>query len=260
VYLVVNFSDMLYRLLFLMTIQFCVLRLNAQDFPVCTYKYFQNKKVSTKVCYDKDNRWGRASAYDRTGKEIYSKEVRRVAGHASVLFSYYPDGAVSVAEYSSAPDAGIQWYRSTTWFSQDGKITREESHSNDDLERVSVPVEFRKQDEQKVVQQTPPPAQNPAACAVIYETVLMVINRSGGNCVAKAKGRTPNDLGNELQMAPGDTMKWGSYILAQQFDNPLDHFELSARRGKVSLRVLPLMHLMRQESQSKRVYFFEVRK
>jgi hypothetical protein len=67
-------------------------------------------------------------------------------------------------------------------------------------------------------------------------------------------------MGNELSLTPGDTMKIGSYILAQQFDNPLDHFTLTARRGRTILKILPLMHLTRQESESKRVYFFEIRK
>ncbi|GAA4462228.1 hypothetical protein GCM10023093_08400 [Nemorincola caseinilytica] len=106
----------------------------AQEYTRCSYKYFvHGKGIATSQCYDKDGRWGKAKAYDRTGKEIYSRELRTVGGHSYVEFSYYDrSGAVKTARWSSAPDGGIQWYRSYTEFSEDGKIVNETKDSYDD--------------------------------------------------------------------------------------------------------------------------------
>jgi hypothetical protein len=102
------------------------------EYPLCKHTYFKGtKKVSTSLCYDKDNRFGKATAYNRKGEIIYEKSLRKIAGHSSVTFSYYSDGAVSKACYSDAPDAGIQWYKSDTWFKNNGTIDHVTEQSND---------------------------------------------------------------------------------------------------------------------------------
>jgi hypothetical protein len=101
----------------------------------CTTQYFtRSKQISTQQCNGEGStgRDGTATAYNKEGKVIYTKNTRRYAGHASVHFTYYPNGAVQKAEYSDAPDAGIQWYREVTTFNTDGTITNVTKQSNDD--------------------------------------------------------------------------------------------------------------------------------
>ena len=100
------------------------IQLLAQDYPTCTYTYFKGtKKVASSQCYDRDQRFGQARAFAADSHEIYRHGLRRIAGHESVTFQFYPSGAVRQAYMSSAPDAGIQWYHTTTEFSEQGAVT-----------------------------------------------------------------------------------------------------------------------------------------
>ena len=80
-------------------------------------------QLSSKAWMDVADRWGHSWAYDRSGRVIFERQTRKIGGHASVDFSYHPDGTVSKAEVSQAPDGGIQWYRSTTTFDTAGVQT-----------------------------------------------------------------------------------------------------------------------------------------
>lgn len=109
----------------------------AQDkFPVCTETYFTNKKISTKQCTDSSRRQGKAYAYNLEGKIIGEWELSRMHMYSSVNFTFHANGAVHKAKYSSHPDGGIQWYRSTTTFNDKGEKTdfwEESNESENDL-------------------------------------------------------------------------------------------------------------------------------
>lgn len=101
--------------------------------------FFKDNTISTVIYY---SQWdGKAIAYNKKGEIIYENGVRNFAGHASVHFSHYPSGAVKLAEYSSAPDAGIQWYKSNTQFDEEGKVTGFFEQSQEDLIRPSFHTE-----------------------------------------------------------------------------------------------------------------------
>lgn len=109
----------------------------SQKEEIIHHHKFPNGKTST-ICVIKDDRDGYAKAFNFKGEEIYMRHIRRYAGHASVSFHHHPNGMVKKAEYSSHPDAGIQWYRSYTHFDENGNIT---SHIEDDWDtRVTVPM------------------------------------------------------------------------------------------------------------------------
>lgn len=86
--------------------------------------YFPNGKVSTFTYIDED-RYGKALAYNLKGEVIYENGTRRVHGSASVRFTHHENGMVKTARYSSHPDGGIQWYRSTTEFNEKGEKIKE---------------------------------------------------------------------------------------------------------------------------------------
>jgi hypothetical protein len=101
---------------------------------------FPNGKTST-ISVIIDNRDGYAKAYNLKGQVIYERTIRRYAGHASVYFQHHPNGMVKKAEYSSHPDGGIQWYRTYTYFDEQGNITSEIEDNWDT--RVTVQPHFR---------------------------------------------------------------------------------------------------------------------
>ena len=124
------------RLILLLSIFFVQFSYAENDYPNCEKTFFKSGELSTKKCYDKDNRFGKAYAYTKKGKLIYEKGLRKIAGHESVYFTFYPSGAVKKAEWSSAPDAGIQWYNSTDEFAENGTLTSHTENNYDDYLRV----------------------------------------------------------------------------------------------------------------------------
>lgn len=117
-----------------------------KEYPVCEKTFFKSGQVSTEKCFDKENRFGKAYAYTKSGKLIYEKGLRKIAGHESVYFTFYPGGAVKKAEWSSAPDAGIQWYNSTDEFSEDGTLINHTENNYDDYLRVTTPFTPKEKD------------------------------------------------------------------------------------------------------------------
>lgn len=235
---------------------FSTLQVAAQNYPQCVYHYFKNKKVSTSQCFDKENRWGKATAYNKLGKIIYESELRHVGGSSSVAFSYYPDGAVEKARWHSAPDAGIQWYNTTTTFSPDGSVIKTEENNYDMSTRVQLmkePVEYK------------PQTQKPetASCAAIYSTEYYYINKCKFPVLVQAlRIGNPNDA-KTVVVTVGDTVKGGSFIMAEQFVELADYYSFSAiptknlkrRSYNVSLYRLPAY---KQANKETRAYFYVV--
>lgn len=93
------------------------------DTGTVTLHFFAGGGTSTKAWTDTTGRWGRCWAYNKHGAVIYEQQTRNVGGHATVWFRYHPNGGISRAEYSTMPDGGIQWYRSTTTFDTAGNQT-----------------------------------------------------------------------------------------------------------------------------------------
>ncbi len=140
--------------------------------------YFTTGQLSTKEWTDKDGRWGRSWAYDRSGQEIFSYQTRRFAGHASAHFEYHSNGAVRKVEVSDAPDGGIQWYRSSTTFDTDGNQTGfwEQGHDNDGLiPRVTVRPEPTVEQPQELPL---PQAQQIVECQKILVNEVFVVSGS----------------------------------------------------------------------------------
>ncbi len=104
--------------------------------------YHSNGKVSTEIFFSNKVAYleqGYAKAWDCNGKLIYEKPVSRTGMISSVFFKYYDNGAVKSAEFSSHPDAGIQWYREWTSFNEEGTITDVQKQRYDDTFIISIP-------------------------------------------------------------------------------------------------------------------------
>jgi hypothetical protein len=178
--------------------------------------HFTTGQVSTKEWTDKDGRWGRSWAYNRSGEVIFEGQTRRVAGHASVRFSYHPNGAVSKVETSDAPDAGIQWYRSTTTFDEDGNRTGFWEDGRDNYGPIPRLFEHPRtipSVEPVTPIQVPPPKQEVAICQRMFQTELFVVNPTNAavRVVATPKESSPGLPGGTYTMAPGDTIRIGTF-------------------------------------------------
>lgn len=200
-------------------------RIFKTDTGTVAIRYFTNGAVSTKQWTDKNDRWGRSWAYKRDGTVIVEHQTRRFAGHAGVTFSYHPNGAISKAEYSDAPDAGIQWYRSTATFDEEGKQLSfsEQGHDNDgpiphpDMRIVRAPGKKGSFPQEAVEEQR------------LFINELFVVNPTTTACrvVATAKQPSPALPGGTWTMAPGDTVRIGAYTMGETFPDWRTQADLS---------------------------------
>jgi len=182
--------------------------------------YFHSGELSTKEWRDQKDQWGRSWAYKRNGDLLFVGETRRFMGHSTVTFHYHPNGAVSKVETSSAPDAGIQWYKGWTTYDEDGNRTGslEWGHDNDGpIPRVTVQ-----------------PHEQPevAICQKMFtnEVVLVNATRQAGKAKVTARNPSPALKHSEHTLAPGDTVRLGSYSMGETFEAPEKHLSVEVRR------------------------------
>jgi hypothetical protein len=235
----------------------------AREYPHCTYTYFKNGKIATSQCYDTNNRWGRAKAFDKQGKEIYDKELRRIAGHSSVQFTFYESGAVKTAYWSSAPDAGIQWYRTNTSFSEDGKITSETEDNYDKGPGVVAPKSPGYVTKPRPSPVKPAPSTT-MECAVIYSSEFWFKNTTPYSVVVTATRKSGPTETYTLTLRPRQTMKAGQMIGAQIFYTPADYYNFSVKPLKESLKqrfiILPSDQEPENTKKEVRRYYYDVRR
>lgn len=175
-------------------------------------------EVSTQEWMDADDRFGLSTAYDRTGKEIFRYGTRRIGGHARVHFSYHANGAVSKAEASDAPDAGIQWYRSTTTFDEQGNQTGFWQQSHEDL----TTLRFHTGPDEPVL----------AYCQKLFTNEVFLVNatRQAGKATVKVRSPSPALKDSEHTLAPGDTVRLGTYSVGERFAAPETELTVDVRR------------------------------
>lgn len=204
-------------------------RTSRTDTGTVVTRFFSSGQVSTKEWRDKDDRWGRSWAYKKNGELIFEGQTRRIAGHASVHFSYHPNGAVSKVETSNAPDAGIQWYRSTTTFDDLGNKTgfSEQGHDNDGIIPNPRTTILRHPPEHEPVVEP-----KPAELAIeqrLFVNELFVANPTNAavRLTASPKHPSPAMPGGTWTLAPGDTVRIGAYTMGEAWPDWQDHVGLS---------------------------------
>ncbi len=148
----------------------------------CTKAYFKNGKISTTSCYFADKYGGQALAYNQKGEIIGEWHVSRMHQLSSVHFTYHANGGVYKAEYSSHPDAGIQWYRSTTTYNEAGVKVDFWQMSHDDL------VTFYDPNKIDLPPSNPPPSYNN------YTSELWIDNRSNRNLIVRWKPKSASNF------------------------------------------------------------------
>src|SRR5690606_22283698 len=184
-------------------------------------------EVSTREWTDAANRQGQSWAYDRSGRVIFHRGTRRFAGHESVGFSYHPNGAISKAAYSHAPDGGIQWYKSTTTFDPQGEQTGHTEQGRDNygpLPRVGIPTQgpldttrYR----QEVVREQ----------HMFINEYFVVARR---NCRVQLRPMQASPAAKDLDatLLKGDTLRGGAYSMGEQFVPPQEQVRVTATNAK----------------------------
>lgn len=205
---------------------FC-LNLQAEEYSFhCEKMFFKSGQLSSQKCYDKDKRFGKAIAYNLKGEIIYEKELRTIGGHASVYFSYHPNGGVQKAEWSSAPDAGIQWYNATDVFDESGKKISHTENNYDDYLRVTTPFIVPVKD--TIIKQNPT-VPNKKDTLIYTKNLIEVwcINHTYYPIVVKAKDKKTYADVAEKTVQPGDSVKIVQYKFAKEVNEPHKKYRIS---------------------------------
>lgn len=197
--------------------------------------WFTTGQLSSKAWMDVDNRWGHSWAYDRSGKVIFDRQTRRIGGHASVDFRYHPNGAVGRADYSTMPDGGIQWYKSTTTFDTAGVQTgfSEQGWDNEGPLHPGIVKPER----------TVPKPAIPTKTVMeqhLFTNEYFVVARK--NCRVQLRPKQPSPAAKNMDatLLKGDTLRGGTYSMGERLDPPLGQVDVKAtnRRGKPKYKVL----------------------
>ncbi|MBL8003302.1 MAG: hypothetical protein JNL05_15220 [Flavobacteriales bacterium] len=226
--------------------------------------HFTTGQVSTREWTDKDGRFGRSLAYKRDGTVIVDHHTRRIAGHASVHFEYHPNGAVSRSEFSDAPDAGIQWYRSTTTFDDQGNRTGFSEQGHDDLHVIPHPgTTFTAPVEPFGPTEEPVREPEVAICQKLFVNEVFVVNSTRETAVIRCTPKHPSPAlpAGEHLLTGGDTLRLGSYTIGERFIGPEEQLELRVMEA-MYLNQMPREAVMRthqaDRSKEHRTYTLEI--
>lgn len=203
-----------------------------------TYHYFQgSKKISSTLFWPSQGWTGYAVAYNMDGNEIYRQEISRMHMIRTVRFSYHPNGAVSKAEMSWHPDAGIQHGTVTTTFDENGKLIKEEKWSSEDKlgipDRPSdiVPIQPNPKKE------TPQPFKQEIVIeSPVYQNTYFIINRTKRSLTVQLLDNTgkpmPEEKYKPQTIAPGDTLQGKTLLMAGIHAKPCEYFKLNVTSKK----------------------------
>jgi hypothetical protein len=199
----------------------------------CTKTYFKNGKLSTIECMPESGWGGKAYAFNQKGDTIGQWSISRMHMVAGVYFTFHANGGVHKADYSSHPDAGIQWHRSYTVFNEEGvKVDYWEMNHDDRVTVLQEPIfKPEKKEEPKPEK---PIKQEVIECAIIYSSEFWVDNRL--TIPVKVTWQSVSDSTNkgEVLVPKGQREMITYFILAEQYDEPLKGFRLkiSTVKGK----------------------------
>lgn len=215
----------------------------------------RNGTVSTREEWDKDKRSGRLKIYTNDGKMLQELQLRNFAGHASAHLSYHANGQVSRVEYSSAPDAGIQFYRASYAYNEEGKLTDkwEEEHPY----RLYTEPMLLPEHEQPVRKESPKSPSPTLQCASPFFSVYEIRNLSGKKTRLSVKAR-PNLIvagkNQEFTLKPGETRRVDSLVYAERHIEPGQVYELILEKG--SEKNYTIVQLIPLNSAQTRYYTF----
>lgn len=201
-----------------------------------------NGKVSTLETWDKEKREGQFKGFNNEGKVLFHFYLRRFAGHASVYPQYFKNGQISKIEYSSAPDGGIQFYRETITYTENGTVNGGWKHEHPDVLTTEPSIRIpEKKIEPKKDSITP---KSPAQCAVPYLSIYTLVNTSRRKVTVELKAK--NNLWSKRQdkiltLKAGQKAVIDSVILAEHFLKPEEAYNASIKGSSNKTKGLKLI-------------------
>jgi hypothetical protein len=207
--------------------------------------FHQNGEVSSLISWDKENKWGKLLIYKSNGTLINEWELRKIHGIARAEVEYHPNGQVSKVNYSSAPDAGIQRFESTYYYSPEGHLIKTEKDDyppklNDFLLTEEAPIQ-----------------PNTVQCAEIWISKIQLTNNSKRTQKLVITPLLPNSLTKPRSIAlkPKQTLTLDSCIQAQFFQDPINQINISFQKSnkKPNLKFKEA----KQPSKSEKIFIYE---
>lgn len=123
------------------------LLLSAEEKVIKKYNTGEIASIETKLNTDIDPHYSyglereKVEVFDRQGNRVFVGYRRNTAGHSSVHLAYHENGGVKIISTSSAPDAGIQWYRARYELDEDGNIIKHIEDNWDTRYTLRQPLE-----------------------------------------------------------------------------------------------------------------------
>jgi hypothetical protein len=245
---------LLHILSLIFTVFVCQAQMNcknsrSQDLEFIKTCLHKNAQVSTKEIWDKDKRQGKSLAFNSKGEQLYEFYLRNFGGHASAHVSYYSNGQVSKVEYSSAPDAGIQWYRETIKFDENGKQIEKwvdqhphEWHTEPTFQPTVQPTKIK---------------ENVIECAVPYLTVYKIKNTTNRKIEVKLipQRNTTIQLNEKIIVIKSNQFAvLDSILLAQRFLAPNEGYLITLNLPKRKAEKYQLLSLETIQEKERKIY------
>lgn len=233
------------------------------DTGTIVHSYHSNGKVSTTEFWDNEKRWGRMTGFDSQGKELFDYFLRRFAGHSSVYLHYYPNGQVKKAEYSSAPDGGIQFYKIIHHFDETGVQTAYWDLSQPD----GRPVVFYHQEKRDEKPAPIPLIEKPVekvvmTCATPFMTVFNIANETNRKITVNLisvqnlwKIMPPHC---NVTIPPKTTIAVDSVILAERFLSMEEAYRLEVLQSRKNRNSIKIINGFSSQTGSKKEFTWHV--
>ena len=187
----------------------------------CTYTYFQNGQKASERCLDTYRR-GNARVFNLEGKMIGEWMLSQSGYHANVRFSFHANGMIHQAHFSARPDAGIQWYKSTTTYDKNGVKIGFTEDSHDRFKRIIQPTITPQKKPNIPPQKKPKKKATPKTCT----SELWLDNRTGKNVVI-AITKNGSDTPQKYTLKIGERLKVGEISALGTYKEPMDAFSIA---------------------------------
>jgi len=201
--------------------------------------------------YNPSQREEKVEVFNKKGELVYHGHRRNYAGHSSIYLTYHENGGVKTIKYSSAPDGGIQWYRSNYVLDEDGGIISkmEDNYDTKPTILIEPSPKFPPRPEIKQVKEN--------ECATPMETQTFFTNKSKKKIEFLFIKKDHSVQSTIHTLKPNKTIELGKYINAETFREPLSLYEIQVKKGKsssfetVSFQNIPVVI---EESRQHKVY------
>jgi hypothetical protein len=156
-----------------------------------------------------------------------------------------------------APEAGPQWYRSTTTFQEDG--TRKDFHEEgNDITPKGERLRLRTLDDTPL-----PPPDSTANGVPLYVNEVYVLNDGSVPCLITIapRGEATALPPRKFTLQPGENARVGHFLSAGEFRSPVDVIVVTGtvtQRNGTPRTVGVLMNRKQTKATQQRAYYYQV--